>query len=132
MKQKGLHIVKEELWQRIEAKNAKITWYDQRIKQNINRIGSLRTMKEDTTEYWRIASWMWNTRWKSSKGVLETYKSSTTENRVVGWFKMKVNVERRQAELNITRERKIKTYSWPFPRTEYIISASFSNIDELG
>ena len=113
-KQKGLQIVKEELKQKIEAKSGKIARYNQQIKQyqknrqfksneaGLNkRLSNEGIQSESEVPERNQAKQFWTDLWSTD----------IVHNRKARWlddFKMKMNVERGQREVNITREKILK------------------------
>jgi len=114
LKQKGLQIVKEELKQRIKAKSGKIARYNQRIKQYqqnrqfknneagfYKRLSNEGIQSESEVPERNQAKQFWTDLW--STDIVHNRKAKWLED-----FKMKMNVERGQGEVNITREKILK------------------------
>ena len=114
LKQKGLQIVKEELKQRINAKSGKIARYNQRIKQYqqnrqfknneagfYKRLSNAGIQSESEVPERNQAKQFWTDLW--STDIVHNRKAKWLED-----FKMKMNVERGQGEVNITREKILK------------------------
>ena len=124
-KQKGLQIVKEELKQKIEAKSGKIARYNQQIKQyqenrqfksneaGFNkRLSNEGIQSESEVPERNQAKQFWTDLW--STDIVHNRKAKWLDD-----FKMKMNVESGQREVNITREKILKIFervrNWKAP-----------------
>ena len=113
--------MKEELKQRIKAKSGKIARYNQRIKQYqqnrqfknneagfYKRLSNEGIQSENEVPERNQAKQLWTDLW--STDIVHNRKAKWLED-----FKMKMNVERGQEEVTITREKILPNWKAPGP-----------------